>query len=204
MAGGDSNTRSGSYTEYLVSLQTGRIKSLLGPINPYRHNIRRLCVGRVLDVGCGIGRNLGYLDRPDAMGVDHNPNSVAFARNLGHDAIETPEFLGRFGEFERSFDTILLSHVLEHLTLDDAVELVRAYLPALSPGGRVVAVCPQERGFASEKSHINYLAENDLRQLGELVGLQMTNYMSFPLPRIFGKMWIFNEHIAVYSAPVAA
>ena len=49
---------------------------------PYRWNLRRLRLGRVLDVGCGIGRNLQHLDA-DAVGVDHNQDSVTIARQRG-------------------------------------------------------------------------------------------------------------------------
>jgi len=42
---------------------------------PYRRNLRRLVGDRaVLDVGCGIGRNLANLG-PGSVGVDHNAHS---------------------------------------------------------------------------------------------------------------------------------
>ncbi|HEY7625699.1 MAG TPA: hypothetical protein VH761_01480, partial [Ilumatobacteraceae bacterium] len=39
--------------------------------NPYRWNVRRLATGRVLDVGCGIGRCLDFV-KPRGVGVDPN------------------------------------------------------------------------------------------------------------------------------------
>jgi SAM-dependent methyltransferase len=47
---------------------------------PYRWNLHRLLGGRrVLDAGCGIGRNLVGLEA-GSVGVDHNPHSVEHCR----------------------------------------------------------------------------------------------------------------------------
>ena len=51
-------------------------KKALNVQAPYRWNLRRQRLGRTLDVGCGIGRNLETLD-PGSVGVDHNEHSVA-------------------------------------------------------------------------------------------------------------------------------
>ena len=47
--------------------------------NPYRWNVRRLAKGRVLDVGCGIGRCLDFI-RPRGVGVDPNETAIAVCR----------------------------------------------------------------------------------------------------------------------------
>lgn len=187
------------YTTRLVRLQSGRVKTALAPVNPYRWNIRRLCRGRVLDVGCGIGRNLRYLGRQDAVGVDHNEHSVDIVRALGYAAHTPRQFEENASALHGSFDTILVSHVLEHLEFDDAVTLVGSYLPALATNGRVVVICPQQRGYASDHTHVTYFDEPALRRLAAAIGLDVVKYRSFPLPRFLGGAWIYNEHILVLS-----
>ena len=58
---------------------------------PYRWNIRRLGLGRTLDVGCGVGRNLLHLDG-NGVGVDTNRHSVAIATDRGLSAYTADAF----------------------------------------------------------------------------------------------------------------
>ena len=52
-------TEGADYTERLQRIGGARWKRMLGSQAPYRWNIRRLNLGRTLDVGCGIGRGGG-------------------------------------------------------------------------------------------------------------------------------------------------
>ena len=64
------------YTDRLKRVQQPAWKRALDVQRPYRWNVRRLFQDReVLDIGCGIGRNLGHL-APRGVGVDHNEHSV--------------------------------------------------------------------------------------------------------------------------------
>src|SRR3989337_1898945 len=77
-----SDTSSDEYAERLVERQRVWWKRALNVQAPYRWNLRRLGLGRVLDVGCGIGRNLAALDG-NGVGVDHNKSCVPVVRSLG-------------------------------------------------------------------------------------------------------------------------
>lgn len=191
------DTTSAEYTDYLVGMQEQRLKRLIEPVNPYRWNIRRLCKGRVLDVGCGIGRNLRYLNRPDAVGVDHNEHSVAVVNAAGGHACVPDTFHRDFGADREQFDTIVIAHVLEHLEMPDANGLLEEYLPYLKKGGRVVVMCPQERGFAADVTHITYFDTKGLTDLLEDKGLKVTKAASFPFPAFMGGLFIYNEHVVV-------
>src|SRR5680860_1569339 len=58
---------------------------------PYQWNLRRQHLGRTLDVGCGIGRNLENL-APGSLGIDHNEASVEVARKRGVMALTVEEW----------------------------------------------------------------------------------------------------------------
>jgi SAM-dependent methyltransferase len=159
---------------------------------PYQWNLRRQHLGRTLDVGCGIGRNLDTL-APGSVGVDHNEAAVEIARGRGVAALTVAEWEASDLRRPGAFDGILLAHVIEHMDAGGGVALLEAYLPYLAPGGKVFFVCPQERGYASDSTHVRWTTGEDLQQLARDVGLVPGDWYSFPFPRWAGKQFIYNE-----------
>jgi len=194
-----SGTSSNEYTKRLENLEANPIKKLLGPVNPYKWNIRRSCDGKVLDIGCGIGRNLRYLGRPDALGVDHNETSVEFTNKLGFRAVSSQVFESMLPDLKETFDSILISHVIEHMTPEQALNLLNSYLPALKKGGKVIVICPQQRGYKSDKTHETYFDRVMLEELAQKVGGTKIQNRSFPFPSLFGRAFIYNENILQFE-----
>ena len=81
------------YARRLQHLSGKRWKHLVP--NPYKWNVRRVAKGRVLDVGCGIGRCLDFV-RPRGVGVDPNATAIAVCKNNGHEAYTPEEFRAKF------------------------------------------------------------------------------------------------------------
>jgi len=163
---------------------------------PYRWHLRRLRLGSTLDVGCGIGRNLVNLDGR-AVGVDHNSESVAIAVGRGLTAFTPEEFKhSRFSSPE-TFDSLLMAHVIEHLSRPDALELLRTYLPYVRRGGNIVLITPQERGFRSDPTHVEFVDFGSLEAVSDELGFAVRRTYSFPFPRVFGKVFTYNEFVLV-------
>ncbi len=188
------STRGRDYADRLQALEQARWKRVLDVQRPYRWNLRRLVEGPVLDVGCGIGRNLVALP-PTAVGVDHNADSVAVARSRGCVALTPDEFAASGHARPGVFGTLLLAHVVEHMPHADAVELVRGYLPHLAPRGRLLLVCPQEKGFTTDPTHAEFADFAALRELCRQVGATPERELSFPLPRRAGRWFPYNEFV---------
>ena len=125
---------------YTERLKGARWKRALNTQAPYRWNLRRLDLGYVLDIGCGIGRNLGHLDG-NGVGVDVSPTSIAEARARGLVAYTAEEFPTSPDAQPERYDSLLFAHVLEHMTHAEASDLVSqlfrlpAGLGGLRPGG---------------------------------------------------------------------
>ena len=146
-------------------------------------------------MGCGIGRNLAHLD--DAVGVDHNASSVEVARERGLRAWSTQEWPASPDAALASFDSILLAHVLEHLDEATGDEVISSYLPYLRSDGRLILICPQERGYATDPTHVRFLDMAGLRATGRRLGFVAERSFSFPFPRSVGKVFPYNEFVVV-------
>jgi SAM-dependent methyltransferase len=186
-------TANQDYAERLTRLQGKRWKKLLHVQAPWQANLAVMRLGRCLDVGCGNGRNLGHLPK-GSVGVDHNAFSIQAARAAGHEAYTVDEFFADPAlAAPGSFDSILAAHLIEHLEPAEARAIIGSYLPMVRPGGRVVFITPQERGYASDATHVAFSDFTALHGLADDLGLQVLSSHSFPFPRRAGKLFIYNE-----------
>jgi 2-polyprenyl-3-methyl-5-hydroxy-6-metoxy-1,4-benzoquinol methylase len=184
------------YAERLKTLEQARWKRWLDVQAPYRWNIRRLDLGRTLDVGCGLGRNLAHLGGA-GVGVDHNAASVAVARERGLEAYTSEEFLAGPHAREGAFDSLLAAHVVEHMSEEDAVALLRTYLPFVRKDGKVVLITPQERGYATDATHVRFCGFAEVAALCETLDLTLQRQYSFPFPRAAGRVFPYNEFVSL-------
>jgi len=195
------DTRSHEYADRLRDLSGARWKELLDVQRPYRWNLDRQGLGRTLDVGCGIGRNLMNLGH-DSVGVDHNAESVAECRARGLEAYTTEEWQSASDvAVPESFEGMLVAHVLEHVHPEHWEGLVTSYLPYLKPGGRVMMICPQEKGYTTDSTHVHFTDGVQMADLARRVGLEVEKNYSFPFPRIAGRVFPYNEFCLVARKP---
>lgn len=189
------DTSDRSYTARLASLEGARWKRVLDVQAPYRWNLRRLLGDRVtLDVGCGIGRNLQHLPA-GSVGVDHNESSVELCRARGLVAYDSPTFWATPEVTSSRFAGLLAAHLVEHLPRAQATEVLAPYVDLLSPGARVVLICPQERGYRSDATHVTFFDEDGLADLCGELGLAVERSYSFPFPRTVGRRFTYNEFV---------
>jgi SAM-dependent methyltransferase len=190
-------TRGADYAARLIDLQSARWKRWLDVQAPFRWNIRRLNPGFTLDIGCGIGRNLEHL-QGHGVGVDTNQHCVRAARARGLAAF-TPEEFRSHAEYNRSgrFDSMLLAHVVEHMTEDEAVALLRRYEPLLRDSGRLILIAPQEAGFRSDPTHVELMDFARLADISNRSGFEPEQVFSFPFPRWIGRVFTYNEFVVV-------
>ena len=116
---------------------------------------------------------------------------MAQAQNL--DALTLDEWMASAHRVPGAFDSLLLAHVVEHLTDEEAHGVMSSYLPYLRPDGRVFFICPQERGYASDPTHVRFMDDTSLAQLSRAHGLRPLHSYSFPLPRFAGRLFTYNE-----------
>jgi SAM-dependent methyltransferase len=121
---------------------------------------------RILDAGCGTGRNLIEFARlGPAEGVDLSPQAVEFCRRRGLTGVREARIEALPYEDGR-FDLVLATDVIEHLPDDGAAldELLRV----TAPGGRLIVTVPAYRWLWSrhDLSH-HHFRRYTRRMLGE-------------------------------------
>ncbi len=147
---------------------------------------------RILDVGCGFGKwgclsttnywethNPGTASRPLIVGCDGYLPNVEMARNSGSYARCEHLTFPPLPFDDRSFDTVLLIEIVEHLEEENAMKLIEeAKRVALH---RVIISTPNYPDFREAHKtitglnaldgHLSYWSRRSLRQLGfELFG----------------------------------
>ena len=111
------------------------------------------------------------------------------------------EFDSQYNTRSDVFDSFLVSHVLEHMTSSQAVTLIHDYLPLLKPDGKVVLITPQELGFASDPTHVEFMNFLALNEILDKCGLIPDQAYSFPLPRFAGNIFKYNEFVVTGRKP---
>lgn len=114
---------------------------------------------RILDVGCGYGKNMRLLKRYtpyiNLEGVDINPDMVAKNREQGLDCFTVEKFRSMEDDNMMLCDGMLFSHVIEHFQPEALKEFIEYYLGFLKPGGVVIISTPlMWKGFYWDFDHI--------------------------------------------------
>ena len=190
--GTNSNTQAAEYAHRLLTLGSARWKRVLDVQRPYRWNLKRLNPGFMLDVGCGIGRNLMHVE---GVGIDHNSHALDISRDRGLTVYLPEDFALSPDGIPGSFDRMLVSHVLEHMSFTEGLLLVERYLPYIKPNGMVILICPQEAGYDSDDTHVEFIDFPKMERLCCELMLRAERRYSFPFPRLTGRYFKFNEFV---------
>ncbi|MGF1539126.1 MAG: class I SAM-dependent methyltransferase [Pleurocapsa sp.] len=195
------NTQNKDYTEFLVDKQRASWKRFVDVQAPYRWNLKRLKPGFILDIGCGIGRNLINL-QGQGVGIDHNLDSVKVARSRGLKVFTPQEFDNSKFSNSQQFDSLLMAHVAEHMNQNEVIELLKKYIGFLKPGGKLILITPQEAGYNSDPTHCEFMDFSKLNNITNRLGFTRVDQYSFPFPRFIGRFFTYNEFISVSCKPV--
>jgi ubiquinone/menaquinone biosynthesis C-methylase UbiE len=147
----------------------------------------------ILDVGCGTGtlaleayERVGEAGR--VVGMDSDPKQIARARSKAgrkHAAIDF-----RIGSMDRlefpdqTFDVVLSTMMMHHLSDDAKRRGLAEIARALSPGGRLVVVDTEHPGGPYRGHGLGSLGIKDIPALMQETGLSLDEQMDIRLPRL--------------------
>ncbi len=170
---------------------------------------------RVLDVGCGPGTMIGFLNGAhDSVGTDLSTRQIDYARHTYGSSgarfyAATP---ARLPEDERHFDAVTLVELIEHLDPAVVDESIGEALERLRPGGKLIVTTPNFRSawplveaainrlseVTYDFQHINKFHSERLRELLDSHGLVQTHtepYL-FAAPFAAAASWRLADAIA--------
>ncbi len=170
----------GQYTRY--QLERGRLRRIVR--KAYLRKAASLVQGATLDFGCGVGELLRLLP-PGSHGVEYNLDTVAHCRNAGlpvsfYDGFQDDWGLDGLADFR--FDSMILSHVLEHLDSPMRVLSRLSHASARLGVEHIVVIVPGAAGYAIDATHKTFVDEAMLRDEGVLdqAGLRVSRLGYFP------------------------
>jgi SAM-dependent methyltransferase len=142
---------------------------------------------RILDAGCGSGRNMIELNRHGTVtGVELSPTSASLAQDRNAGQVLTCSVLD-MPFAEDSFDLAVSLDVIEHL--DDDLAALRELRRVVAPGGALLVTVPAYQWLWSGHDEINHhhrrYTRRTLQRAGEQAGWQQmrtTYFNSLLLP----------------------
>jgi 2-polyprenyl-3-methyl-5-hydroxy-6-metoxy-1,4-benzoquinol methylase len=105
---------------------------------------------RIADLGCGHGsmvfclKELGY---KNVEGVDLSSEQVALAHRLGIGEVRQGDLIEFMRAHRMTYDVLFLMDVLEHLSKQEAMDLLDLVRVALKKGGRAIIHVPNAEGI---------------------------------------------------------
>lgn len=167
------------YSYYSEMAGGGQQEILLRQYDAYLPLLPRHPGHRLLDIGCGAGEFLAYLDAHDypAIGIDREVDEIERARMRGLDVV-LADALDHLRRTDERFAAISLLQVIEHIPPEHLRPLLDACVNALVPGGALLIETVNLRhpdalnGFYTDPTHERPLADNYLAFLFQWHGLE--------------------------------
>jgi SAM-dependent methyltransferase len=146
---------------------------------------------KILDIGCGTGETLtfleDFLDKPSLYGVDTSAVAIEFAKKRGHQNILKVD-AKKLPFKTDTFDYVLLLDVIEHIKDDDSVILEAKRV--LRPGGHIIITTPALQIIWSEhdaaQGHFRRYVRRRIRSLAtkSRMSIERISYFNFFSPAI--------------------
>jgi SAM-dependent methyltransferase len=142
---------------------------------------------RILDAGCGSGRNMVDLERRGSVtGIELSDASVALALERGAGEVIAGSVM-QMPFADDSFDLAACLDVIEHL--EDDLGALRELRRVVAPGGALLVTVPAYQWLWSGHDEVNHhqrrYTASSLRRVAELAGWQQvrsTHFNSLLLP----------------------
>jgi 2-polyprenyl-3-methyl-5-hydroxy-6-metoxy-1,4-benzoquinol methylase len=166
----------------------GYIRSHIAPFLPDNKS------ARILEIGCGYGRNLKALSNigySNINGIDISESQIEYASNqLDLDSVHCSDAISFLNGQDVSYDVILMLDVMEHLDVEYSIELCRLIHCSLSQDGIFILQVPNAMAPLSpyrhwDITHLRAYTTHSMEQTLRLGGFSRISHFELP-PHIHG------------------
>lgn len=170
----------------------------------YLNDIRKYCIGKTIDFGCGVGELLKTLP-PGSVGFEVNKVVVEYCKKNG---LNVNLYIPDEDDYnfkmiqQGQYETFTMNHVLEHL--ERSSEVIEKIFETCDRLGikRIVFTVPGHKGYKSDATHQTFINMDYLSSKGVLDNrfyqLKMNKY--FPVnSESFSKVFTHNELRLVFD-----
>ena len=149
----------------------------------------------ILDLGCGEGELLRYLDTrgyKNCYGIDHSKEQVELARESGLSNVQEYDVFEFLRSKEDSYNVIFAKDILEHFNKEELLDIFELVSKSLKRGGLFIIQVPNgespfvNRYLYSDITHESYFTESSLSQMFRAVNFNTFHfYESGPVAHSF-------------------
>jgi 2-polyprenyl-3-methyl-5-hydroxy-6-metoxy-1,4-benzoquinol methylase len=170
----------------------------------YLNDIRKYCIGKTIDFGCGVGELLKNLP-PGSVGFEVNKVVVEYCKKNG---LNVKLYIPEEDDYnfkmiqQGQYETFTMNHVLEHL--ESSSDVIKKIFETCDRLGiiRIVFTVPGHKGYKSDATHQTFINMDYLSNKGILDNrfyqLKMNKY--FPVnSESFSKVFTHNELRLVFD-----
>lgn len=99
---------------------------------------------KILDLGCGIGHFLYFLEKSgytNALGVDMSNENIDYCKKQGFNVVLSDGF-EHLKDPDHSYDVIIMNDLLEHFEKEEIIPLLKMVFERLHQDGRLIIKVP--------------------------------------------------------------
>lgn len=144
---------------------------------------------RILECGCGYGRNMKALRDAGysrVTGLDISGEQVRYAKEkLGIEDVHEADAGLFLRDTKDTYDAVLILDVFEHLEVATAVEWLELIRSRLNPGGKIIiqvpnAMCPMNVYRYLDVTHFRSYTDRSMAQTLRLAGFSTMAFSAIP------------------------
>jgi trans-aconitate methyltransferase len=153
--------------------------------------------GRIVDLGCGTGEFLKFLQtkKQDFSGIDNNPYLVKKCIDMGF-KVNFDDVTKLESIQQASVENAMCDNVLEHLDLEQINDFFVSIKPKMVTNGKLVVIVPAKKGFEHDPTHKTYVNQKIIETICAKYEIQLKNHFFHPVNISFaGNFFYLNMQV---------